>query len=311
MYMKKLQWIILIVLCAVFVMLWNIRKEQKNIQQDIAGEKIEEVDQVSMTFLDIGQGDATFVEFPDGQQMLIDCAMDGRILEALGRVMDFYDKTIDYLVVTHPDLDHYGGCQDVLERFDIKNVWYTGVDKSYDDQFNAFMYAIQEEDAQYSQISSEDVLTIASTTLHILYPDHDLTIDLRISGSDKEPNANNTSVIMRFDFVKSSVLLMGDAEEELEEYLLSTYEDEILDVNILKLGHHGSDSSSILEFLEVTSPEHAIASCGFENKFGHPSRRVLKRLERMDSQVWRTDLQGDINVILRSDYFEILSQQEI
>ena len=304
--MKKLQWMILIALVVVFGMLLNIKDEEK-VEQNVAGEKVEQTDQVDITFLDIGQGDATFIEFPDGQQMLIDCSIDGRVLEALGRVMDFYDKTIDYLVVTHPDLDHYGGCQDVLERFEIKNVWYTGVDKSYDNQWKAWWYAVGDEGTTYRDITGEEAVEIAGVQLHILYPDHDVGIDPRIPGTQKEPNGNNTSIVMRLDYGESSVLLPGDAEEEVEEYLLSAYESDILDVDILKLGHHGSDSSSILEFIEAVSPEHAIASCGYENKFGHPSRRVLKRLERTSSTVWRTDLQGDISVELRSSDFSIIS----
>lgn len=302
--MKKFQWIILIALVVVFVMLFNIKKE-KLLEQDVAGKKVVETGQVDITFLDIGQGDATFIEFPDGQQMLIDCAIDGRVLEALGRVMDFYDKSIDYVVVTHPDLDHYGGCQDVFERFEVKHVWYTGVDKSYDQQWKAWWYAVKDEGVAYKEINKEEVIEIADTRLHILYPDHGLVDDPRIPGSNKETNANNTSIVMRLDYGESSVLFPGDVEEEVEEYLLSTYEDDILDVDILKLGHHGSDSSSILEFIETTSPEHAIASCGFENKFGHPSRRVLKRLERIDSEIWRTDLQGDVSLILKKDDFDM------
>ena len=86
-----------------------------------------------ITFLDIGQGDATFIEFPNGEQMLVDCAEDGKILEALGRVMPYYDRDIDYLMITHPDFDHYGGCTDVLNRFEVKNIVYNGFKKEYDD----------------------------------------------------------------------------------------------------------------------------------------------------------------------------------
>ncbi len=306
--MKKLQWIILIALFVVIALLQNV-KQGDTVAQDIAGEKVEHTDEVHITFLDVGQGDATFIEFPDGQQMLIDCSMDGRVLEALGRVMDFYDKTIDYLVVTHPDLDHYGGCQDVLERFDVKHIWYTGIDKSYDQRWKAWWYAVGDEGSVYKDITGEEAIDIAGARLHILYPDHDLSIDPRIPGDQKESNGNNTSIVMRLDYGESSVLLPGDAEEEVEEYLLSAYEHEIFDVDILKLGHHGSDSSSILEFIEAVSPEHAIASCGYENKFGHPSRRVLKRLERASSTVWRTDVQGDITTVLRLQDFEIYTVQ--
>ncbi len=255
--------------------------------------KVTRVDQKSnsnstkITFLDIGQGDATFIEFSNKQQILIDCAKDSRILEALGRAMPFYDRNIDFLVITHPDLDHYGGCIDVLQRFQINTIVYT--DASKDNQFfDAFTQEIKNErqhGAIYTTIDKEQIWNIASTTIHFLFPNAPL--------ETTKMEGNNTSIIIKLTQGDQDILLTGDAEKELESYLIKMY-GTLLDVEVLKVGHHGSDTSSIQPFLEATSPDFAIISAGSENKYGHPTPRVLKRLQNMGAQIWRTDTQGDI-----------------
>ena len=142
--MKKAQIIILVLLVIVLGLLWYVKNmrttnEDENTKfEDRTTDKEEFENSVQITFLDIGQGDATFIEFPGDVQMLVDCAKDARILEALGRVMEFYDRSIDYLVVTHPDNDHYGGCIDVLKRFDVANIVYNGLKKEQDEMWREF-----------------------------------------------------------------------------------------------------------------------------------------------------------------------------
>lgn len=296
-FMKKIQIILLII----WVLLWGLvmilRFEEKS--SHIDSESSTDSGILRITFLDIGQGDATFVLFPDGTEMLIDCAIDARIIEALGRVMPFYDRDIDYLVVTHPDKDHYGGCIDVLERFEVKHIIDNGFEKTGSDFWQSYMQAIEQEKmhgAQYTQLDSVRSWDIASTTIYFLYPDHDLATDPLVPG-EKKINANNTSIVMKLSFGNKSVLLTGDIEHELEHYLVKTQKDN-LDADILKAGHHGSDTSSIVSFLQLVTPSSTIFSAGKENRFGHPSRRVIKRVERFGSDVWRTDTQGDILVTI-------------
>jgi len=265
---------------------------------------------LNIHFMDIGQGDATFVEFPDGEQMLVDCSIDNRVLEALGRNMPFYDNTIDYLVVTHPDLDHYGGCVDVMKRFDIGHIIYNGLEKPYDELWQSFQAEIQAQKAKGVEFILADhpfVWDIASTTVQFLYPDHAIPEDAHIPGLEKDVGANGTSVVIKLSYGDEDALLMGDAEEELEEYLIQTYGDQ-LDVDVLKMGHHGSQTASSQAYIDATSPAVAIASCGLNNKFGHPSPRVLKRFERAGTQVWRTDSAGDILVSFTTSSYHVESQ---
>ncbi len=254
---------------------------------------------VKVVFLDIGQGDATFIEFSNGEQMLVDCSEDARILESLGRVMDFRDRVIDYVLVSHPHVDHFGGCTDVLKRYTIKNVIWNGYGHESGQAFSVFLDTVKKENAQIFTIESEQKLTISSTTLHFLYPDEKLmNHDLMKTGKQ---NLNNTSVVFSLQFGSQKVLFTGDAEQELEMYLVKKYGD-VLNSDILKAGHHGSHTSSQSEFLELITPDITTISSGKDNEYGHPSARVLKRLERVGSEVWRTDQKHDILIKIFADH---------
>ncbi len=273
-------------------------------------EELEKEPVLNITFLDVGQGDATFIEFPDGQQMLIDCAIDARVIEALGRTMPFYDRDIDYLVVTHPDLDHYGGCIDVLNRFDVGHILYNGFEKPYDDLWQEFDGQLEKHRSNgklYTLTEEQFVWNIASTTVNFLYPDHSIVDNSNVPNVEKETGANDTSVIIKLSYGDQDVILTGDAEEDLEEYLITIYEDQ-LDVEILKAGHHGSKTASIEKFVSSTSPDVVVVSAGKNNKFGHPSRRVLKRFERASTTVWRTDVSGDILISVSTSTYDVTKQ---
>jgi competence protein ComEC len=247
---------------------------------------------VKITFLDVGQGDASLIEFPDKEKMLVDCAIDNRILEALGRTMSFYDRQIDYLLITHPDNDHYGGCIEVLKRFEVKNIVYSGLKKENDSQWREFWQTIQDEGAKYWEIDKEQTWDIASTTVHFIYPDHSISVDSNIPGI-KKTNDNDTSIVFKLTTGDKSALFMGVAETELEKYLVNKHGVQLYS-DIVKVGHHGSGGASSEEFLAAVSPVDSIISCGKNNRYGHPSLRVLKKLERAGSKVWRTDEKGDI-----------------
>lgn len=254
---------------------------------------------LSVTFLDIGQGDASFIEFPTGEQMLVDCAVDSRILSALGQVMEFYDRDLDFLVITHPDSDHYGGCEDVLRRFQVKNIIYNDQRKFGDPVWESFWQAVQDENAVYYPVNKQAVWQISSSTINFIYPDHSVVSSTAFAPGQKEMGDNNASVVFRLDYAGKSVLFTGDMENELEQLLINKYREQ-LNSNILKVGHHGSAGASGKLFLKAVTPEYAGISVGADNSYGHPSRRVLKRLERAGSQVLRTDKIGDISFQISS-----------
>lgn len=244
---------------------------------------------VRASFLSIGQGDAAYIEFPNGADALVDCGKDRRVLSRLGRRMRFFDRTIDYLIITHPDLDHYGGCVDVLKRFTVKQIITNGGRKEYDDFWMTFWDAVEKERAVYAEIDKESIWEIGSTTLHFLYPDRPVS---EIKG---DVETNNKSIVFLLAHGNRTMLFTADAEKELEEYLVQKYGN-LLDSDILKVAHHGSPSSSEKPLLDVVTPKHAVISVGKENRYGHPSLRVIRRLERAGARVWRTDTSGDILV---------------
>lgn len=295
---KRLFLIVVLLLSITLGARWYV----KSIQQTESGAKEDRkentnIEKLVLRFLDIGQGDATLVDFPNGEQMLIDCSKDARVLAALGRNMKPFDRTIDYLVVTHPDNDHYGGCIDVLDRFTVRHIWYNGVRKTNDSFWNFFWDKVHAEGAEYVLIDQIKTFDISSTTIRIIYPDHNVIEDIRVPGVEKDTGDNNTSIVFRMDYGKTSALFTGDMELPLEQYLVQKASS-TLDVDILKVGHHGSNSSSGQSFLARVSPAYSTISAGKENRYGHPTARVLKRLERTGGKVFRTDLSGDITLSL-------------
>lgn len=255
-----------------------------------------------VTFLDIGQGDATYIAFPDGSDMLVDCAIDARVLEALGRNMAFFDRRIDYLVITHPDKDHYGGCIDVMQRFDIGQIWYNGLEKDTDFH-QSFLEQRAKEPARHVLIDRRTVMQEGDVSIDVLFPNFSVTTTVE----SFPQGSNNSSIVMKLSYGEMDVLLMGDAEEETENFLLSYYQDE-LNVEVLKAGHHGSDSSSKQPFLETITPQHVVVSAGKDNRYGHPHEEVIDRIQNIGATLWRTDEMGDVRVIVRTSslFFEAM-----
>ncbi|MCB9798975.1 MBL fold metallo-hydrolase [Candidatus Nomurabacteria bacterium] len=242
---------------------------------------------VRIAFLDIGQGDATLIDFPDGSQMLIDCSKDARVLEALSRNMHFWDRHINTLVITHPDFDHYGGCEDVIERFEVDKIIYTGYPKD-NQTWNSLVETATAKGLWYTPMREYIEQSHLQSQVIFLYPNDSVDIF-----DTKAIDSNESSIVTKISIGSSDALLMGDAEIEVEELLMHEYGDQI-DIEVLKVGHHGSAGGTGEAFLDAVTPQYAVISAGAGNSYGHPSARVLKKLERAHSQVLRTDLLGDI-----------------
>lgn len=234
-------------------------------------------------FLDIGQGDAIFIETPNQKQILIDGGPDQTILSKLPSIMWPWDRTIDAIVVTHPDADHVSGLISVFERYDVATIYETGV------RGGTPVIAKLEETMDAQQAArvlgrAGQSFVIDGVTFDIIWP----TVDATKTQKDR----NNTSIVLRVRYGKTVFLFTGDAEEVVEdEFGISAG-----DVNVLKVGHHGSKTSTSFELLQTIKPEIAVISAGVDNRYGHPHPIVLWRLTQQDSRIWRTDLDGDILV---------------
>jgi len=245
-----------------------------------------------IAFLDVGQGDAIFIETVSGRQVLIDGGPNGSVLAALGEVMPYYDRSIDLVVATHPDLDHIGGLPAVFERFKINTFLASGVEgKSA--AYTALMRSVTTENVEHLLAQRGLLIHLdEETTLQVLFPDREF--------SDISPN--DASVVLKLTYRETSFLFTGDSPKKIEKYLVFL-DKENLDVDVLKVGHHGSKTSSEEVFVERTSPLFAVISVGAQNRYGHPHQEVLEVFERFGSEVLRTDKHGTI--IIESDGREI------
>src|SRR3990167_7438639 len=232
-------------------------------------------------FFDVGQGDAIFVETPSGNQVLIDGGPDNKVIQELAKVMPFYDHDIDMVVATHPHADHIAGLISVLERYEVKNILQA---KEY---YNSpvvltWQDAVQGEGAnEIEAIAGKTIELGNDVVLKIIYPRQSLE-------GQTVKNPNKSSVVMMLDYKNTEIFLVGDIEAKAEKELLN---DDI-DADILKVGHHGSKTSTTVNFLEKISPQVAFIQVGSKNKFGHPSPEVIQRLENSGIKNYRTDLDG-------------------
>ncbi|GMQ95063.1 MAG: hypothetical protein BMS9Abin13_173 [Patescibacteria group bacterium] len=243
---------------------------------------------LTVAFLDVGQGDAIFIEAPDGTQVLLDGGPGGSVLRQLGEVMPFYDRSIDMVIASHPDQDHTGGLPAVLERFDIGVVMGPGVG-SDTAVYKEFEGLVREQKIQKVMARrGMRVVLGGGVYMDILFPDRDTF------GWD----TNNASIIARLVYGNVSFLLTGDAPKRIEEYVVAL-EGERLNADILKLGHHGSKTSTSEVFLGIVSPQYAIISAGVDNRYGHPHKEVTDMLKEFDILSLATYESGTI--VIKSD----------
>ena len=226
---------------------------------------------LTVAFLDVGQGDAIFIESPSGTQVLIDGGKDSSVLSELSHLMGFFDRDIDMILATHADADHVGGLVDVLSNYRVDTIVMTeNVSKT--PAFSAFKETATRESAKIIFTRRGHVYDLGSgiagsTTLTILFPDVDPT----------DFETNTASIVAKLTYGDTEYLLMGDAPSAIEEYLV-TRDGALLQSDVLKMGHHGSDTSSSAVFLAAVRPRIGIISAGEDNSYGHPHKAVLERL---------------------------------
>jgi competence protein ComEC len=232
-------------------------------------------------FLDVGQGDAVLIQTPDGKQILVDGGPSPSALASeLGAVMAFWDRSLDLVVLTHPDTDHSAGLIPLFDRYRVAGALdavATG-DAAAAAWIDATEGISRTTAARGAQIKAGRVL------LTVLNP---------ASAPETAETGNNDSLVLRVDYGATSLLLTGDAETEAEDSMMAAGLP--LRADVVKVGHHGSHASSSREFLAAVQPQLAIISVGAENRFGHPAPELLARLEGVE--VLRTDQRGRIELI--------------
>lgn len=247
-------------------------------------------------FFDVGQGDAQFLDFSDGNQILIDGGPDGKALQGLGKAMAFYDRDIDVMILTHPHKDHIFGLIEVLKRYKVGKIILPKVD--FESAFyKEFLEIAREKNISLEYLGSGDKIKIGEfAEFDFLSPqksndDKNFTAENESFGA-KGQDLNDSSLVSKFVFGDSAILFTGDAGENIEKEILA--KEYNIKADILKVGHHGSKYSSSEEFLKAVSPEYAVIQVGEGNKYGHPTEQTISRLAVIGAKVLRNDLNGDI-----------------
>lgn len=288
---ERLHWWIFGVLFATTALIWYAV-----VSEDRGGK-------LTVAFLDVGQGDAIFIESPTGNQLLIDGGPDKKVLRELGKLMPFYDRTIDALLVSNPDKDHIGGFLDVLRSFKVSTLVEPGT-VGASGEYQALEELIKENPSP----PQTAILPLRKGELpkrviakrgqrfdlgggayfEILFPDRD------VSGLD----TNDGSIIGKLIYGNTSFLFLGDAPEAVENYV-AQLDGKRLDTDVLKAGHHGSKTSTSEALVGFASPAMAVISAGHGNHYGHPHTEVLERLKQFEVETLGTYERGTI--VMESD----------
>ena len=270
--MIKFRWLVLAMLILTTIVVWI----------QVGHEQPEGV--LTVSFLDVGQGDATLITAPNGNQVLIDGGRDKQVLSELGRELGFFDRDIDIVIATHPDGDHIGGLPDVLRRYDVDRVFVSGNDSA-----DTLQDVFHDRAGTTIELRVGDVINLGGGVyLRTLFPDRDVT--------HIEPN--DASIILQLVYGETAFMLTGDAPSSVEEYVSWQFR-ETLASDVLKVGHHGSKTSSHIFFVGLVDPDHAVVSAGCNNRYGHPHKEVVATFESFEIPLLTTCDEG--TVVFESD----------
>lgn len=271
----------------------NNTGNNQNIQdnQNVTFSPTQEV--LTVNYFDVGQGDCEFVELPDGKCMLIDSGESDYADKVIGEIECLGYSTIDFLVITHPHIDHMGAMGEIIEYFEIGDIYMPNASadtQAYDD----LMETIVDKNEIINYVDAGD----------IIYQTESVNVKVLSPYSESYDELNNYSAVVKLTYDDASFLFTGDAEKLVEEEMLEACYNE-LDADVLKIGHHGSKYSSSSKFLRAVTPQYAVIECGKDNPYDHPHIDAMKRLSRTDAQVYRTDEHGDIKIATDGDVFKI------
>ncbi len=261
------------------------------------GEKSEiGVTDLQVHYIDVGQADCILIRVPteDGtKNMLVDAGTSDGYKQQV--ILDYLDNlkvtTLDYMIVTHPHADHNAAALKILKTYSVNNLILPECETEQKTWLNMLEW-LDEQNKEYIPSKVGDTYQIGDASFEILGP---ATYDV------KDPN--DYSVVIRLDYGENSFLFTGDAEEASEEAMMKASDPSKFKCDVLKVGHHGSDSSTSEAFLAAADPSLAIIMCGEGNEYGHPKPEILERLEKANVKVLRTDLEGSI--IICSDKKEV------
>lgn len=253
-----------------------------------------------IVFCDVGQGDAAYVRFPDGRDMLIDGGPNNNVIHCLSRHMPFWDRHIDIVMLTHPQKDHMQGLIEVMNRFRVTYLVRSDVTNSTEG-FQKLMDAVRRQSVEEKLLVSGNRIDIGATSLSFIWPDSARIAGAKGAASDGVLGAqtpgdlNDYSLVFVLRYGSFDAVFPGDADTQVER----NYENSVLSddsIEVLKVPHHGSKTGMTNAFADRVKPRLAVISVG-KNNYGHPTKEVIDMLQSRGSRVLRTDERGDIAVI--------------
>lgn len=251
-------------------------------------------DDLVVRFIDVGQGDCEIIQLPDGTNIIIDGGPESAQRSLLKEIDSYGIKKFDYVIATHPHEDHIGGLDEVIRKYDIGKVYLPKATSTSD----AFFYMAD-------IIKEKDIPALRAEAGVVMIDGEDVRAEFLAPVKDKYDDTNNYSAVLKLTYYGFDVLFTGDAEEESERNMMANGAD--LDAEVLKVGHHGSYTSSTERFIKKVSPDYAIIEVGEDNSYGHPHREILQRLEGIP--VYRTDVNGTITLTYGKEGVNITTEK--
>lgn len=283
-----------------------------------ANSKVEAKGQLTISMLDIGQGDAVLIQ-TGAKNILIDTGddkyyEDGKKGKENTQLLTELQKLkidhIDTLVMTHAHADHIGKADKVIAQYGVKELVYNGISSTSKYFINA-LKAAKANGTQQVKVKAGDVLDFGNgVSFEIVSPSQGLIDeDTAAIKAKKKVDVNNESVVGRLTFGNFAMLFTGDAEGPVEKEMVASYGKK-LKCQVLKAGHHGSKTSSTAEFLKLVQPESVVMSLGVNNQYGHPHEALLNRLQKQGiKNIYRTDANGTITIVSDGSSYSITTEK--
>ncbi|WP_313893836.1 MBL fold metallo-hydrolase [Psychrobacillus sp.] len=250
----------------------------------LLGQQGQTTGNMQVHFIDVGQGDSTLIQSPDGKNILIDGGTKAAGADVVAFLKSKGVKKLDYVVATHPDADHIGGLISVINSFTVSNFVNSG-NLHATQTYAELLMLVDNQNINYIEPKNEDILIGNWTSdfyLQVLY------------ANPTAAETNDASIVIKTGFKKVDFLLMADAGVDIENYLVSNYDD--ISASVLKAGHHGSNTSSSASFIKAVKPSTTILSYGKDNSYGHPHAEVVKNLTAISSKIYKTATDCNITV---------------